>query len=421
MDGFRFIHTADLHLDSPFKGLTHIPNHHYKQMRNSTFFAFQQIIQYCLDYQVDFLLISGDVYDLQDHSLKAQVYFLNGLEKLNENGIQVYVVHGNHDAVDQLKSWLNWPENVHFFSSDHVEVKSYRKQNKEVARIFGRSYPTRAFKENIVDQYKADKTADVFQIGLLHTNVDGNSEHDVYAPSSLKELLDSAMDYWALGHIHKKQLLSKRYPTVVYPGNPQGRHMKETGIKSCVLVEVENKEVSNITWLPTSQIVWEKVAVNLEKAENLHEVLHLIQSELDQLRANIKVPSIVRVFLTGNTKLHHELSQGESLENIQMIVNDVYSKEDVWTWIESVVLATRSYAGIEEILQRDDFLAEFYRQLHRFKDQLDEDDWMKEMPLEIAHHRGVRKFFSSFSEEQWEEIFQQAANIAIDFLTEEGV
>ncbi len=420
MSSFRFIHTADLHLDSPFKGLSHVPNHLQEHIRNSTFYAYDQIVLYAIEHQIDFLLISGDVYDLQDYSLKAQLYFLKGLERLKAHGIQVYIIHGNHDSIDQMKSSLQWPENVHVFSGDRVEVQAFIKDNQEAVKIYGRSYPTKSFKEKIVPEYTSEVLSEAFQIGLLHTNVDGNPEHDSYAPSSLKELIDSEMDYWALGHIHKGAILSERHPTIIYSGNPQGKHIKETGMKGCVLVEVENKEIESITWLSTSQIVWEKLEISLTETKNLPDVIEIIQQQLDQRLNQINTPIIARIFLTGFTPVHYELRKEAYIEDMRDMLNDHYSNHEGWIWIEGLYLYTRPFNSIEEIMERNDFLSDYIKQLQLYKEKEEnQGSFIKDIAMEIIQHRDVRKYANDFSKEELEEIFNQAASLAIDFLLEE--
>jgi DNA repair protein SbcD/Mre11 len=232
MKAFRFMHAADLHLDSPFAGMAALPQGIRESLRQSTFLALTHMVQLAIQQKVDFVLISGDVYDLSDRSLRAQIRFQKAMQRLSASGIAVYIVHGNHDPEDGLSAKLNWPAGVHFFSTQEVEVLPVVVENKgEIARIYGISYATAAVTENLVRRI-SEKHASMkniinlghasdaglaehaegsignlklnssFKIGLVHTNVDGDKGHANYAPCSMQDLLGAGMDYWALGHVH---------------------------------------------------------------------------------------------------------------------------------------------------------------------------------------------------------------------------
>ncbi|MFT9486524.1 MAG: exonuclease SbcCD subunit D [Tepidibacillus sp.] len=420
MSTFRFIHTADLHLDTPFKGLVHIPKHLHQQIQQSTFRAFDQIIDYCIKYQVDFLLISGDVFDVEEHSLKALLHFYQGLKKLDEHGIQSYIIHGNHDPADQIKSSFDWPKSVHFFPSDKVEVYSFIKEQKELVRIYGRSFPTKSFRENIVPEYKKKESAEgIFHIGLLHTNLDGNPEHDTYAPTTTQELLYSDMDYWALGHIHKKHVVSNSTPVIVYPGNPQGRHMKETGTKGCVLVEVDRQKVQTMKWIETSQIKWDEVVIDITSIENMNRLMDHIQEKIDGMMQTSQVPMIIRISLIGESDLHFELHEDGKKDEMVEILNQNYIVQSQWTWIESIQLKTTPYFQIEDYLEKGSFLVDYLEQLTLAKEQMDVTVIEKELGHELFKNRSLKNHFTSFSNEDIDNIFEKAKHLAIHFFTRE--
>ena len=237
--GFTFIHAADLHLDTPFIGLSHLPQNVREVVKESTFAALDNLVQLCWDQKVDFLIIAGDVYDAADRSLSAQLRFQQAMQRLDSQGIQVFIAHGNHDPLDGYRARLVWPENVHMFSSEEVKAIPFIKNNKEEARIYGISYPTSQVTERLVRRFDRDPDTP-YAIGVLHTNVGSDPQHGNYAPSTIEELINARMDYWALGHIHTRQVLRTNHPTIVYPGNIQARSMKETGEKGCILVRVSD-------------------------------------------------------------------------------------------------------------------------------------------------------------------------------------
>jgi DNA repair exonuclease SbcCD nuclease subunit len=222
---FSFIHTADLHLDSPFKGISEISGEISLELAEATFESFNKIIDLCIEKQVEFLLITGDIYDGADRSLRAQLRFRDGLKRLSDAGIKTYIVHGNHDPLDGWSANLDWPENVHIFNGKSVEKVSVEKDGKELAQIYGISFHTRKIKTNLADKFPEipHSEKDLFTIGMLHCNVGTNTEHETYAPCTVQDLITRNFDYWALGHIHKKAIINAENPMVVYPGFIQKR------------------------------------------------------------------------------------------------------------------------------------------------------------------------------------------------------
>ncbi|TCS84190.1 metallophosphoesterase family protein [Tepidibacillus fermentans] len=414
MASFRFIHTADLHLDSPFKGLRHLPKQIVSEIYESTFRSFDRIVEYCIEKEVDFLLIAGDVYDLEVQSLRAQIYLKRSLEKLNQHGIHTFIIHGNHDPIDQQKAQIKWPERVHFFSGDRVEGISFLKENKEIARIVGRSYPMKAFMENIVKDYHR-QNPNLFHIGLLHTNVDGQQNHDPYCPSRLQELISGEMDYWALGHIHKQMILH-RGPYVIYPGNPQGRHIQETGDKGCYYVEVVDNEVQSIQWLSTAQIRWETIELDISQITTIDDLINLIEMEIEERLIQIKRPMLTRVILKGQTSLHILINEEDQRKEIEEVLNVHLIEQQPWAWIETIQAGTQPPISIEKIGEQGSFLADYLSQIEHFFKKMDTETIKKEILSELFRHRGIKKHFSSLTNEDMEEIKNQIINYAYEYL-----
>lgn len=230
MEEIRFIHTADLHLDSPFLGLSHIPKKVFSRIQESTFIAFERVIDAALERAVDFIVVVGDLFDGEDRSIKAQARLRRQLERLNEAEITAFISYGNHDHLAGNWLTLDMPNNVHIFN-DEVETVLFTAENGVKVHLYGFSYPERHVFERKVKTYQKKDGADL-HIGLLHGQCDGASTlHQPYAPFSIRELLQKEMNYWALGHIHQTQILHTD-PYIVYPGNIQGRHRKEAGKKA---------------------------------------------------------------------------------------------------------------------------------------------------------------------------------------------
>jgi DNA repair exonuclease SbcCD nuclease subunit len=181
MKKFSFIHTADLHLDSTFKGISEINDRISSELTKATFNTFNKIIDLCIERRVDFLLIAGDIYDGTDRSLRAQLRFLEGLKRLSMAEIKAYIVHGNHDPLDGWSANLDWPKNVHVFKGKSVERVSVEKDGEEIVQIYGISFHKREIKTNLTYEFpEISKSKNApFTIGMLHCNVGTNTGHEL--------------------------------------------------------------------------------------------------------------------------------------------------------------------------------------------------------------------------------------------------
>lgn len=237
MKQVKFIHAADLHLDSPFKGMEmNVAQSVWERMKQSTFESFERIVDKAIQERVDFVLLAGDLYDAETRSLRAQVFVREQMKRLSQYDIPVFIIHGNHDHLGGSWAAIEFPENVHVFTEPYVEEKSFYKNGELLASIYGFSYLQQAVTDNMTAQYTKMSDAP-FHIGMLHGSVEGDAEHNRYAPFQIRELKEKQFDYWALGHIHKREILSEE-PYIIYPGNIQGRHRKETGEKGAYLIEL---------------------------------------------------------------------------------------------------------------------------------------------------------------------------------------
>ena len=276
----RFVHAADLHLDSPFVGIKAVaPEHVAGALHDATFNAYDNIIKLCIDEKVDALLVAGDVYDSSDRSLRAQLKFVAGLKQLHDAGIPSFVCHGNHDPLDGWEARIDYPPSCTRFGAQ-FEAAPVFEDEPERAVVHGISYPTSEIRDNLVKGLGAIDSRP-FSIGLLHTNVDGNTGHASYAPCSLDDLRSSAIDYWALGHVHKGQILSEQSPAVVYPGNSQGRHSNESGPRGVALVEVNSAKNVKPAFRPVDTVRWGRSDLDVSRiptSQDLLDSLHLSMS-----------------------------------------------------------------------------------------------------------------------------------------------
>ncbi|RJA55250.1 exonuclease SbcCD subunit D [Listeria monocytogenes] len=267
MKEIQFLHMADLHLDSPFIGLSTLPQPLFSAIQESTFQSLERITTVAIKEAVDFVLIAGDIYDSEDQSVRAQARFSKEMKRLEVANIPVFMIHGNHDFIEKHKEKLTLPSNVHVFS-EQVDVMSHKTATGVSVNIYGFSYNERHIRSSRVDKYKIQGNAD-FHIALLHgSEVSSSEEHDVYAPFRVQEISKKGFDYWALGHIHKRQLLAES-PSIYYPGNIQGRNRKESGEKGASIITLSEASTT-IDFIGTSPIIWEEAVITLPENSEIN-------------------------------------------------------------------------------------------------------------------------------------------------------
>lgn len=351
----QFIHAADLHIDSPLRGLSRYEGAPLERLRGATRRALEGLVDLAIEQQVDFVLIAGDLYDGNWQDFHTGLFVREQMVRLKNAAVAVFIVQGNHDAQSLMTRQIPWPDNVKVFSSRTAETVHL--QALGVA-IHGHSFPNRQVSEDLVPSYPA-AVPGCFNIGLLHTSLTGMEGHDTYAPTTLANLKSRNYDYWALGHIHARQVVCES-PRVVFPGNLQGRHARETGAKGCELVTVENAAVTAV-FMPLDVVRWHHVAVDLQTAEQLDDVRIRVAQALQAAVAGVgEVLHAMRVLLCGQTLLHAvEASQpGTLAAAVQAAAQDVQGAE---IWIEQVKLNLRSPLDRAKIGQGGDALGELVR------------------------------------------------------------
>lgn len=240
LGAFRFLHCSDLHLDSPLTGLERYPGAPVESLRGATREAWVQLIEFALAESVSFVVIAGDVFDGAWRDMNTGLFFSAQLRRLERAGIPVFLLRGNHDAASEISRALSLPENVRVFPSERPAT--FMLSELGVA-LHGRSFGARAAPEDFAAGYPA-AVSGAFNIGVLHTSLAGYAAHDPYAPTTLDTLIGRGYDYWALGHVHAREVLREARPRIVFCGNLQGRHIGETGAKGCEYVEVVDGRLS---------------------------------------------------------------------------------------------------------------------------------------------------------------------------------
>ena len=355
MATFRFLHAADIHLDSPLHGLARYEGVPVDDVRSATRSAFDNLIHFACDQAVDFVVIAGDLFDGDWKDMGTGLYFARAMGKLAAADIHVFLLAGNHDAASVLTKQLPWPPNVHQFASRRAETHVIESLN---VAIHGQSFANAAVTDNLAAAYP-EAVPHHFNIGLLHTALAGHANHYPYAPCSIDDLLAKRYDYWALGHVHDHVVHSEQ-PHIVFPGNLQGRHIRETGPKGAVLVDVEDGIVTELSHIPLDVMRWARLEVDCGSATSLDEVNAVIRTTLGRHHAELADgrPMIARVVLVGQTSLAGLLhDSGATRRNDVRALAAAISPE---LWIEKVQLEVTEpddrtvLAGVPE-----DFLALF--------------------------------------------------------------
>ena len=253
----KFIHTADIHLDSPLSGLAAYKDAPADLLRTVTRDAFTRLIHLAIEETVDFMVIAGDLYDGTWKDYNTGHFFCREMWRLNKVNIPVYLLYGNHDAESEMTKKLTLPANVHTFESR--KAHTFRIDALKVA-LHGRSYKEAATLDNLAASYPVPVLG-WLNIGVLHTALGGYAAHANYAPCTLAELTAKSYQYWALGHVHEHAILQKD-PWVVFPGNLQGRHIRETGTRGAMLVTADETGIQSVERVLVDALRWHKAEVD---------------------------------------------------------------------------------------------------------------------------------------------------------------
>ncbi|AWM24480.1 metallophosphoesterase family protein [Sinorhizobium fredii] len=317
---FRFVHTADLHLDSPLRSLALRNEELAGIVRGATRNALVRIVDLCIAEGVDALLIAGDLYDGNQTSMNTALFLAGELRRLDEAGIRTFIIRGNHDAQSQVTRELTLPPSVHVFPGRGKPVLAKTLENGRTVHVHGMSFADPHAPESLLPHFHPP-VADAINIGMLHTSLAGSAGHDPYAPCSVADLERHGYDYWALGHVHQRQVHSVK-PSIVMPGMPQGRDINESGVKGITLVTIDDDGAVALEERPVGAAVFERVSIDLTATADWRDMLDVVGRHLALLRRGLpEADLILRITLTGTTPLSwrlrrdFDLLQGE-LANI---------------------------------------------------------------------------------------------------------
>lgn len=366
------------------------------------------------------MLVAGDIFNSKNQSLAAQLKFVTELKRLTEPGISCYFVCGNHDPLNSWIPQLQLPPMVYRFAGKETQVLTHHKNGKALADIYGISFENEAVTANLakkIIQCRMENSDPApFQLALMHGTAGQPGPHKLYAPFSLEEVAGQKFDYWALGHIHKRQVLRGQDPAVVYPGNPQGRDFGETGSRGCFLVGMNKTTGPEVRFIPTQTIRFEELMVNLSGEESINSLYDKITDAVGKLEHHDEgINLIVRLYLKGQTPLHRILNQAGEIEQLLQVFNEGQLYQSPFIWYDSIHLQTSPQLDIDEIRKGKDFPAEI---LKRSETMTADKQWLEEFFRETHESFSTpqtRKDLAGLTAEDQAEIAEKAKWMLLEY------
>lgn len=329
----KLLHAADIHLDSPLQKLDRYDHAPVDRIRGATRRALENMTQLAIDQEVDLVVIAGDLYDGDWTDQNTGLAFVREASKLIRAGIPLLVIRGNHDAANVMTSSLPLPTNPDgsnvFLASEGPESRFF--EDRGIV-VHGQSFRTRAEKSNLAAKYP-DPIDGLFNLGLLHTGLEGHASHATYAPCTAAELSRKGYDYWALGHIHDRRDESQDGgPPIVFSGNIQGRHIGEQGPKGCVIIDIDERNECEYTFHPLDVLRWHQCEIDVTEMQHIDEINDAYQQWLlDEVASANGRLTVHRVRLIGRSSLHTSLHQQQpSLHAGMQSIGLAMGSDDVW-------------------------------------------------------------------------------------------
>jgi DNA repair exonuclease SbcCD nuclease subunit len=411
----RFLHSADLHLDTPFTARARYPEHVAAVLRDASLTAFERLVAAALAHQVGFLVVAGDVYDGAERGVRAQLRFRDGLEQLSEAGIRSFVAHGNHDPVDEGWSAIErFPDLVQIFPPSAVASHAFEVEGEPVT-VHGISYGVAKVTENLARRFRRP-TAPGLHVGVLHANVGHQPGHDPYSPCTVEDLVAVGMHYWALGHIHTRKVLH-RDPWIVYPGNLQGRSIKaaEGGPKGALLVEAEHGRIAEPTLLAFDVVRFASIEVDASGLE-VDGLLDALAAAGEGARADADGRSVLlSARVTGRGGLHERLRSTDLVARLLDELRGSAGTAEPFLWWDALTVATRPEVDLDELRLGDGFLADLLATRERVGAGADDPRpaWASGVSHEILRAAGLAGGVDLA------ELWAEATDLAIDLLVDE--
>ena len=415
----RFIHAADLHLQSPFVGLrSQLPDGIAREMVEAPFGAWDDIVDLAISESVDAVLVAGDAYDDAERSLRAQHRFVAGLRRLDGAGIASHVICGNHDPLDGWDAGLRFPDGCKRYGTD-PEAAPLVPGRPDRATVYGASFPHEHCPRNLAREFPRVEPGQI-GIGLLHCAVGDDPDQNQYAPCSLTDLRNRGIAYWALGHVHRGRVLLEENPVAIYPGCPQGLRWSQTGPKGVYLVEIDRSGRVDFEFVATDRVRMEilrhDIATAATPARLLGELEDLVATAAGQAGGR---PLLYRIELAGRGPLHRHLqSPGVTVD----LAEELNSRPgwSPFSWCDRVDAAT----GAERDRARRRAGADLIADLLAVCDQLADSEFelprIEEALAELYGNGDYRPYLAGSGSlpEDRADLAQAAENRALDLLEE---
>ena len=358
MKPFSFIHAADLHLDTPFTGISKVNPILQPILQNASLTAFDNLIQVAIARKVNFVVFAGDIYDGVEHGIRAQDRFLQGLRRLDEHGIWSLFIHGNHVPLEEGWSALRPedfpPKAVRFDQWDQVRAVPIMSDGETVAIVHGISFRKKAETRNLSLEFPKQRCDRLFHVGMLHCNVGGQTGHDNYAPCTVDDLRSRAIDYWALGHIHERTLLNASDPVVLYPGNLQARRFDESGPKGCTFVQIDSFGHTTMEMIESDVVRFVRFDIDIDGLTSVNEILNACDSQTKEAITKAERRTLVsRISLRGETSAHGDLLKAEAQGGLLDTFQERLQFDRFW--LDSVTIKTRPLLNRSEVARSGAF------------------------------------------------------------------
>jgi len=420
MTTVKFVHCADLHLDTPFRGLANVAPDVARDLNEATFKSYNNIIDLAITEQVDFVVIAGDVFNSKDRSLRAQFRFRDGLKRLAEQGIRSFIAFGNHDPLNGWSHTIEWPELAHRFAGKEVDICQVVRDGNVIATVHGISFPQEAVREDLSARFERPDSA-VPSIGLLHANVGGDTRHAPYSPTTVDALSSRGFTYWALGHVHEHRVLRAEAPAIVYPGCSQSRQPNEVGSKGCYLVTITDGGPPDIQFVPTDVVRYYRGTVDVSACESIDAVQRAI---VDRCRLVSEASEgrqlVVRLSVLGRTALHDELSHNDTFDDLSEAIKAELAAREPWAWLEKLSLETRGSYDVNQLVQQQDFAGDIVRAYSYL--QSDEAGARTRLKLELEddiRSGSIGKLLEPLNDDEFSHLAEQAMHQTLDRVVEE--
>ena len=408
MESLRFVHAADLHLDSPFRGVGDASTALKDRLQAATLGALGRIVDHTIHSKADFLVIAGDIYDSKDRSLRALVSFRKEMERLAEQNIPVYIVHGNHDPLNGWGSGFKLPPNVVTFGG-RIDSEPFIRRGRKVAQITGVSYLEERVTDNLACSFKPVYGAP-YSIAVLHANVGHQSGHADYAPTTVGELLSAGFHYWALGHVHTRSILASEPAMVVYPGNTQGRNPRESGPRGCYQVDVDSFGRAHLEFVDTSIARWAHIEFSIASVGTMDQLVDAISEKARLEASGFEGPTVIRCTIRGKGPLHRDLQRDEMNKELAEILGSI----DRTVISESVRIATGPELDYESLVRTETMIGD----LLKLSEMALEDSDMRERLIDSIAPLFKRKDMPGLDEAKLREWIERASAMGVDLLLE---